>query len=77
MNSAAKVGARVRDTSTEIKMVEVAVRANSLNSRPTTPPMNNSGINAATSDRLIDTTVKLISLEPLIAASRMLSPASR
>ena len=41
------------------------------------PPMNNSGINAATSDRLIDTTVKLISLEPLIAASRMLSPASR
>jgi len=77
MNSAASVGARVNDTTTEIKMVEVAVRANSLNNRPTTPPMNSSGMNAATSEKLIETTVKPISPAPLTAASRMLSPASR
>ncbi|MCY1187374.1 hypothetical protein D9M73_283440 [compost metagenome] len=77
MNRAQRVGANVSDTTTEIRMVEVAVRANSLNSRPTTPPMNSSGMNAATSEKLIDTTVKPISPAPLIAASRMPSPASR
>ena len=77
MNSAARVGARVRETTTEMRMVEVAVSANSLNSRPTTPPMNNSGMNAAISETLIEMTVKPISLAPLIAASRLPSPASR
>ncbi|MCY1429734.1 hypothetical protein D9M71_456640 [compost metagenome] len=77
MNRAHKVGARVSDTTTDMRMVEVAVRANSLNRRPTTPPMNSSGMNAATSEKLIDTTVKPISPAPLIAASRLLSPASR
>ncbi|KWV90166.1 hypothetical protein PFLmoz3_00164 [Pseudomonas fluorescens] len=55
----------------------MAVNANSLNNRPTTPPMNSSGINAATSEKLMDTTVKPISPEPLIAASRLPRPASR
>ncbi|RMR92560.1 hypothetical protein ALP75_202598 [Pseudomonas syringae pv. actinidiae] len=77
MNKAASVGARVSETTTEIRMVAVAVRANSLNSRPTTPPMNSSGMNAATSEKLIDTTVKPISPEPFMAASRMPCPASR
>ena len=77
MNSAARVGASVNETTTEIRMVEVAVSANSLNNRPTTPPMNSSGINAATSEKLMDTTVKPISPAPLIAASRLSSPASR
>ncbi|MNN94060.1 hypothetical protein D3C81_2126200 [compost metagenome] len=77
MNSAARVGARVSDTTTEIRMVEVAVKANSLNRRPTTPPMNSNGMNAATSEKLIETTVKPISLAPLIAATRWSSPASR
>ncbi|MNP12748.1 hypothetical protein D3C76_1049990 [compost metagenome] len=71
------MGASVSDTTMEIRMVEVAVRANSLNSRPTTPPMNNSGMNAATREKLIETTVKPISPEPLMAASRLPSPASR
>ncbi|MND44847.1 hypothetical protein D3C80_356960 [compost metagenome] len=77
MNKAHRVGARVSETTTEIRMVEVAVRANSLNRRPTTPPMNSNGINAATREKLIETTVKPISPAPLIAASRLLSPASR
>ncbi|MOA14925.1 hypothetical protein D3C78_1350560 [compost metagenome] len=77
MNRAHKVGARVSDTTTDMRMVEVAVRANSLNRRPTTPPMNSNGMNAATSEKLIETTVKPISPAPLIAASRLLSPASR
>ncbi|MNM97140.1 hypothetical protein D3C81_1096360 [compost metagenome] len=77
MNRAHNVGARVSDTTTDMRMVEVAVRANSLNRRPTTPPMNSNGINAATSEKLIETTVKPISPAPLIAASRLLSPASR
>ncbi|MNJ70127.1 hypothetical protein D3C77_665510 [compost metagenome] len=77
MNRAQRVGARVSETTTEMRMVEVAVRANSLNKRPTTPPMNSNGINAATREKLIETTVKPISPEPLIAASRLLSPASR
>ncbi|MNO67917.1 hypothetical protein D3C76_587340 [compost metagenome] len=77
MNNAQRVGARVSETTTEIRMVAVAVRANSLNRRPTTPPMNSSGMNAAISEKLIDTTVKPISPAPLSAAVRLSSPASR
>ncbi|MNQ92352.1 hypothetical protein D3C85_1077770 [compost metagenome] len=77
MNRAASVGARVRDTTTDIMMVDVAVSANSLNRRPTTPPMNSNGMKAATNETLIEITVKPISPAPLIAASRMPSPASR
>ena len=51
-------------------------RPNSLNMRPTTPPMNSTGMNTATSDSVIDTMVKPTSLEPLKAASIGFSPAS-
>ena len=43
-------------------MAMPTVMANSLNSRPTMPPMNRMGMNTATSDRVMDTTVKPISL---------------
>ena len=43
--------------------------ANSLKTRPTTPPMKNTGMNTATSEMVIDMMVKVISREPLSAAS--------
>ena len=48
----------------------VTVTANSRSRRPTMPPISSSGINTATSDRLIETMVNPISPAPLIAASR-------
>ena len=45
-------------------MAKHKVTENSRNSRPTMPPMNRSGVNAATSDTEIDTTVKPICLAP-------------
>ncbi len=50
--------------------------ANSLNTRPTTPPMKKTGMKTATSEIVIDMIVKVISREPLSAACIGLSPAS-
>ena len=50
-------------------MAIVIVTANSKNSRPMTPPMNSSGMNTATSDTEIDSTVKAISLAPVHGGS--------
>jgi hypothetical protein len=50
--------------------------ANSWNTRPTTPPMKNTGMNTATSEIVIDRIVKVISREPLSAASMGVRPAS-
>ncbi|MNV24332.1 hypothetical protein D3C71_1153930 [compost metagenome] len=77
MNRLASVGASVRQTTMDTMMAAVAVSANSLNKRPTMPSMNSSGVKAATSDTLMDTTVNPISLVPFKAASRMPAPASR
>ncbi len=52
------------------------VTANSRNTRPTTPPMNSTGMNTATSDKVIDRIVKAISRAPLKAASITRSPFS-
>ncbi len=60
----------------EIRMVIDMVTANSLNSRPTMPPIKSTGINTATSDTVIDTMVKAISREPRKAASKGCSPPS-
>ncbi len=57
-------------------MAKVMTRPNSLNMRPTTPPMNSTGMNTATSDSVIEMMVKPTSLEPLKAASIGFSPAS-
>ncbi|KAG1329087.1 hypothetical protein G6F61_015075 [Rhizopus arrhizus] len=74
---AAIIGARVSEATMEIRMAAVMVSANSANRRPTTPPMNSSGMNAAINDRLIETTVKPISSAPFSAASIGPNPASR
>ncbi len=71
------MGVKVRDTIPEMRMAMVTVKANSLNSRPTSPPMNMMGMNTATSDRVMDTTVKPISRVPISAACMGLSPFSR
>jgi hypothetical protein len=70
------MGVSVNDTMPEIRMAKVMTRPNSLNMRPTTPPMNNTGMNTATRDSVIEMMVKPTSLEPLKAASIGFSPAS-
>ena len=73
---AAIIGVAVSDTSIDTRIAEDNTTANSRNKRPTTPPINRIGMNTATSDRLIDTTVKPISRAPFSAASRGAMPCS-
>ncbi len=70
------MGARINDTSAETAIAAVTVMENSRNSRPTMPPINSSGMNTATRETLIDSTVKPISREPFSAASRGVMPSS-
>ncbi len=58
------MGVSVSDTMPEIRMAIEMTMPNSLNIRPTTPPMNSTGMNTATSDSVIDTMVKPTSLSP-------------
>ena len=50
-------------------MATDSVTANSRNSRPTMPPISRIGMNTATSETLIDSTVKPISRGAVSAAS--------
>ncbi len=70
------IGTSVSDTTAEITMVMARVIANSWNSRPTTSPMNSSGISTAISETVSDTMVKPICPAPLSAARMRLSPIS-
>jgi len=70
------MGVSVRETMTETRMETVTVTANSRRRRPTSPPMNSRGMNTATSDRLIERTVKPISPAPFNAAWRGGRPPS-
>ena len=54
------IGTSVSDTTAEIRMVMASVTANSRNSRPTTSPMNSSGISTAISDTVSEMMVKPI-----------------
>ena len=67
----------VSDTKPDTRIATAIVTANSWNSRPMSPPRNSTGMNTATSDSVIEMTVKLISRLPLIAASMTDSPCSR
>ena len=58
-------------------MAADSVIANSRKSRPTMPPIIKIGMNTATSEMLIESTVKPISRAPASAASIGDSPASR
>ncbi len=70
------IGVRVSETSPETSTATPMTTANSWSSRPITPPMKSTGRNTAASDKVIETMVKPISREPLMAASSRLSPAS-
>ena len=71
------IGVSVSDTAAEIAIAIVSVTANSWNRRPMMPPMKISGMNTATSEMLIDITVKPICREPINAARIGLTPRSR
>ena len=75
-NRLQSIGVSVSDTSRETRMAAAIVTANSCISRPTMPPMNNTGMNTAVSERVIDTMVKAISLDPSKAASIRDRPSS-
>ena len=70
------IGAKVSDTSADTAIEAVTVSANSRNSRPMMPLINNSGMNTAISEQEIDSTVKPISREPRSAAVNGGSPCS-
>ena len=71
------MGVVVSDTSSETAMATLSVTANSRKSLPTMPPIRRIGMKTAISEVLIDSTVKPISLEPFMAASKGVSPISR
>ncbi len=66
----------VSETNSETKIASDSVSANSRNSRPTMPLISRIGRNTATSDRLIDSTVKPTSRAPSKAACRRGLPLS-
>ena len=68
MKCAQIIGVTDSDTTVEIAIAKASVTENSRNRRPTMPPMNRSGMNAAISDTLIETTVKPIWRAPSMAA---------
>ena len=70
------MGVSVTDTTPEIRMATQMVTANSLNRRPSTPPMNSTGMKTAASDSVIETMVKPISRDPFSAAIIGASPSS-
>ncbi len=75
-SSAHIIGTVVSDSTNEIRMVSVSVIENSKNSRPAMPPSSRIGVNTATSETVIDSTVKPTSRAPSSAASSRPMPAS-
>ena len=63
------IGVVVSEMTSEIITAADSVTANSRNSRPACPPMNKSGMNTATSDTLMVSTVKPTSRAPCSADS--------
>ncbi len=64
------MGVVVREMTKETRMAVERVTANSRIKRPTMPPISKIGVNTATSEMLMDRTVKATSRAPLRAASR-------
>ena len=75
-SSAQSIGVVVSEITSEIRIAIESVKANSRKKRPGMPPMNRMGVKTATSDRLIDRTVKPTSRAPRSAASFCDIPAS-
>jgi hypothetical protein len=64
------------ETKPDTRMAAPIVTANSWKRRPRMPPMKRMGMKTAASEIVIEMIVKLISFEPLSAASIGLSPIS-
>jgi len=58
------VGVVVRETTSDTPMAMLSVTANSRKRRPTMPPIISSGMKTATSEVLMESTVKPISRAP-------------
>src|SRR4029453_13602309 len=71
------IGVNVSDTAVETAIAKARVTENSRKMRPTSPVMNNSGMKAATSDMLIESTVNPICRAPSMAARNGDMPFSR
>ena len=71
------MGVVVSDTSSDTPIATERSTANSRNNRPTIPPISRIGMKTATSDTLMERTVKPISLAPRNAASIGFIPSSR
>jgi hypothetical protein len=76
-SSAHIIGVVVSEIASEMRIASDSVSVNSRNSRPRTPPISRIGKNTATSDRLMESTVKPTSRAPTKAARRRGMPASR
>ena len=70
------VGVMVSETTRDMTTATLRVTANSRNMRPTIPPIKRMGMKTATSDVLIDNTVKPISRAPSSAAANGVIPFS-
>jgi hypothetical protein len=70
------IGVRVSETRPDTSTAAVMTTANSCRRRPTTPPMNSTGMKTAASESVIDRIVKPISLAPISAASTRPLPSS-
>jgi hypothetical protein len=71
------MGVSDSETNVEMRIAKASVTENSRSTRPTTPPMNRSGMNAAISEMLIEMTVNPIWRAPSSAAWIGESPFSR
>ena len=70
------MGVVVSEITMEMAIARDKVAVNSRNNRPTIPPMSRMGMNTATSETLIEITVKPTSLAPRSAASWRGMPSS-
>ncbi len=75
-NRLQSIGVNVTDTTPEIRIATQIVTENSRNNRPSTPPMNSTGMKTAASDSVIDTIVNPISRDPTSDAVNGSSPIS-
>jgi len=73
---AESMGSRVKEMNSETSTAEATVRPNCLNMRPTTPPMNATGTNTATTVKVVAITARPISEVPRWAAVIGSSPFS-
>ena len=71
------MGVSVSEITAESRMDTARVTANSRKSRPTTSPMNSSGISTATSEMVSEIIVKPICPAPVRAACTGFCPCSR